>query len=152
MKKTILILGIVSLFIFMPMLTAKTFSTTIEVNPELKAPFEQDYDGTFLGGLGVVSRENEEWEFDTHAYLVGVYKEGNKVNRLLANIYDLDENQIGSIAAFFGHRIIIGFIQDMGEKRAPIIGFLFSNDEYFAGRIMSVFGPAPHIFGKFTPN
>ena len=41
----------------------------------------------------------------------------------------------------------------MEGKRAPIVGFFFQNDnQLFAGRIMSLFGPAPHIWGEFTPN
>ncbi len=40
----------------------------------------------------------------------------------------------------------------MDGEKAPIVGFLFQNDQYFAGRIMSVFGPAPHIWGEYTPN
>jgi hypothetical protein len=35
----------------------------------------------------------------------------------------------------------------------PIIGFIFVNENnQFIGRIMSIIGPAPYIWGQFTPN
>jgi hypothetical protein len=38
-------------------------------------------------------------------------------------------------------------------NRAPIVGFFFTNeDNYFMGRIISIFGPAPHIWGEFIDN
>jgi hypothetical protein len=111
-----------------------------------------EYDGTFLGGIGEISYENDEWVFDAHGYLAGVYKQGGRVNRLYGHIFDLEEEQIGAIRAIFFHKIIIGKIEDMQGNSAPIIGFLFYNDAYFAGRIMSLFGPAPHIWGEYTPN
>jgi hypothetical protein len=40
----------------------------------------------------------------------------------------------------------------MNESKLPIVGFLFFNEQYFIGRIMSLFGPAPHIWGEYTPN
>jgi len=158
MKKTLYILGICLLLLSMPAMTAvpveKHTSFSIHKTPNtpvLDTPVLPDYDGTFVGGIGEIYRENEEWMFDTQGYLAGVYKGGRRFHRLLGNIYNLEEEKVGGIAAFFGHKIIIGFIQDGEENRAPIIGFLFYNDEYFAGRIMSLFGPAPHIWGAYTP-
>jgi hypothetical protein len=75
-----------------------------------------------------------------------------KGKKLYGNIYNLEEEQIGTIGAYFGYKLIVGYIQGMDGKKAPIVGFLFYNDEYFAGRIMSTLCPAPHIFGKYTPN
>lgn len=111
-----------------------------------------EYDGTFIGGIGEISKDEEEWIFDAHGYLAGVYKTGRRVNRLYGHIFDLDEEQIGVIKALFVQRIIIGRIEDMQGNSAPIIGFLLYNDEHFVGRIMSFFGPAPHIWGEYTPN
>ncbi|MFO7677333.1 MAG: hypothetical protein R6V50_02995 [Thermoplasmatota archaeon] len=111
-----------------------------------------EYDGTFIGGIGEIYQENGNWSYDTHGYLAGVYKQGRKVNRLFGHIFDLNEEQIGIIKAIFFHKIIIGQIEDMQENSAPIIGFLFYNDVHFVGRIMSFFGPAPHIWGEYTPN
>jgi len=102
----------------------------------------------FAEGIGRIYKENETWTYDTYAYLAGVYK-GKK---LYGNIYNLEEEQIGTIGAYFGYKLIVRYIQGMDGKKAPIVGFLFYNDEYFAGRIMSTFGPALHIFGKYTPN
>ena len=154
MKKLLIILGICAVLISMPALAAATVPTRTQSVSEQKdiqtlLPLPTaEYDGSFAGGIGRIYKENEEWTYDTHAYLAGVYKG----NRLFGNIYNLEEEQIGSIGAYFGHKLILGYIENMEGKRAPIVGFLFWNDEYFAGRIMSLFGPAPHIFGQYTPN
>ncbi len=119
-----------------------------EMNSSTQEFLTDEYDGTFVGGMGRLYKEDGEWKNETYSYLAGVFKG----KRLYGNIYNLDEEQIGSIGAYFGNRIIIGFIENMDGQRAPIIGFLFVNNEYFAGRIMSLFGPAPHIYGRYTPN
>lgn len=158
MKKTLIIIGICALLISMPALTAfpiTKFNPTINLPEELTsiqtlpAP---EYDGTFVGGLGNIYKENGEWKVDTYAYLAGVYKVGIRFNKLYGKIFNLDEEEIGEIAAYFGHKIIIGWIKGEEDKKAPIIGFLFYNEEKFLGRIMSMFGPAPHIYGEYTPN
>jgi hypothetical protein len=155
MKKTLIILGICALMISMPAMTA---APTLEKSSNIITPEKNfllppipDYDGTFVGGMGHLYKEEGEWQFDYYAYLAGVYKLGY-YKKLYGYIYNLDEEQIGYIGAYFGQKIIIGFIEDMEDNRAPIIGFLFWNDSHFAGRIMSLFGPAPHIIGEYTPN
>ena len=110
-----------------------------------------DDDGTFVGGLGRLYYQNGDWQFDAYAYLAGSYKLG-VFTRLAAIILNTDEEQIGYMLAFFGNRIIIGFLQDMESHRVPMIGFLMWNDGEFAGRIMTMFGPASHIIGQYTPN
>lgn len=159
MKKTWIVIGICAVLLAMPTFSAfpniatKTIKPTyppIEI-PSLPTPAAEDYDGTFIGAFGVIYKENEEWAYETWGYLVGVYKGGNQ-KRLFGYIYNLDEEQIGYIGAFFGNSIIIGRIKNMEEDSAPIIGFLFYNEEYFVGRIMSFFGPAPHLWGEYTPN
>lgn len=117
----------------------------------LPFPPIDDYDGTFIGGIGRLYKQNGEWQFDYHAYLAGVYQLG-VYKKLYGYIYNLEEEQIGSIGAYFGHKLIIGYIENMQGQRAPIVGFLLWNDTNFAGRIMSVFGPAPHIIGEYIPN
>jgi hypothetical protein len=149
MKKLLIIIGICVVFLSMPVLTA--FSTAV-TKTTLETPPIEDYDGTFIGGIGRIFKEGEEWSFDTHGYLAGVYKEGIRFNRLYGYLYNLEEEQVGYIGAYFGHKIIIGYVEDMEENKAHIIGFLFYNDVNFAGRIMSFFGPAPHIWGEYTPN
>ncbi len=154
MKKLLIILGLCAVLVSMPALAAMpttTFAKTVNVPQQIKTSETLptgDYDGTFAGGIGRIYKENETWTYDTHAYLAGVYKG----NRLYGNIYNLEEEQIGTIGAYFGYKLIVGYIKNMDGKKAPIVGFLLWNDENFAGRIMSLFGPAPHIFGKYTPN
>jgi hypothetical protein len=131
----------------MPVLSA--LQTTQK--PSLLFPPLEDYDGTFVGGIGHLFKQGGEWQFNYYAYMAGVYKLG-MYKKLYGYIYNLEEEQIGSIGAYFGHKIIIGYIENMQGQRAPLIGFLFWNDTNFAGRIMSVFGPAPHIIGEYTPN
>jgi hypothetical protein len=156
MKKTLFVIGIIAVLISMPAMTA--FPTTDKIpnfpRPEktlYTAPAE-DYDGTFIGGIGEIYKdESGEWAYDVHAYLAGVYR-GGKYKLVLGHIYNLDEEQIGSIGFVSGNHILVGKVRDMNEEEAPIVGFLFYQDNLFIGRIMSFFGPAPHIFGEYTPN
>jgi hypothetical protein len=154
MKKILIILGICAVLISMPAIAAGLTTPQTQSISELKeihsiqTPPTSDYDGTFVGGIGRIYKENGNWTYDTNAYLAGVYKG----SRLYGNIYNLEEEQIGSIGAYFGQKLILGYIEGMDGNKAPIIGFLFWNNENFAGRIMSLFGPAPHIFGQYTPN
>jgi hypothetical protein len=147
MKKTLFVIGLCAVLLSMPTLLA--FPALQKTS--LLFPPIADYDGTFVGGLGRLYKENGEWQFTYHAYLAGVYKKG-VYNKLYGYIYNLDEEQIGYIGAYFGHKLIYGYVQDMQNHRSPIIGFLLWNNENFAGRIMSTFGPAPHIIGQYTPN
>ena len=120
-----------------------------EVVPDIKhliKPTDEDYDGLFMGAIGLLQKENSEWAFTESAYIAGVYKGGEK-GTIVGKIFDLDENEIGTFGGFYGKGLFIGRIQSDGKK-APIIGFLFKNDENFIGRIMSMFGPAPHVIGK----
>jgi len=157
--KKILLIGLCAILLIMPALSAlpveETKTSPIiqnEKSSRLETPMMPEYDGTFIGGIGLMYRENETWMFDTHGYLAGVYKQGRRMNRVVGNIYNLDEEQIGTLKAFFGHKLILGSIENMDGQRAPIIGFLLYNEDNFAGRIMSVAGPAPHIWGEYTPN
>jgi len=157
MKKIIIIIGLCAVLISMPAITAiptmeasKTFVTT-EKGTTLQTPTLDDYDGTFIGGLGRLYKEDGEWQFNHYSYLAGVYKLG-RFNKLYGYIYNLEEEQIGEIGAYFGHKLILGFIGDLDGNRLPMIGFLIYNDVNFAGRIMSLVGPAPHIIGEYIPN
>jgi hypothetical protein len=154
MKKTLLIIGILATLISMPVMTAFQISekTTNFPKPEtiLAQPNEQ-YDGTFIGGIGQIYQEDDEWIYDASGYIAGVYKGGN-YKRVFAKIYNLDEEQVGSMWFITGNRILVGRIMGMDENKAPIVGFFFYNEQYFVGRIMSFFGPAPHIWGEYTPN
>jgi hypothetical protein len=41
---------------------------------------------------------------------------------------------------------LIGIIKDLEENKAPIVGFIIDFDEdKFIGRLMSLFGSAPHM-------
>jgi len=154
MKKTLFIIGILAILISMPAMTAFQISEKLTnfTKPETILPQpDSEYDGTFVGGVGFVYREDGEWQFDTYAYIAGVYK-GGKYIRVFSWIYNLDEERIGSMWFISGNYILVGQIKDMNESKLPIVGFLFYNEQYFIGRIMSLFGPAPHIWGEYTPN
>ncbi|MDH7507498.1 MAG: hypothetical protein QHH15_06935 [Candidatus Thermoplasmatota archaeon] len=140
MKKTLILIGLCTVFILMPAITA------------LPTPPVEDYDGTFVGAFGRIYKdENGTWVKQPYGYLAGVYKAGN-FKRVFGNIYNLDQEQIGKIGFISRNKILVGRIENMEGAKAPIVGFLFQNDQYFVGRIMSVFGPAPHIWGEYTPN
>jgi len=149
MKKTLIVIGICAAFALMPAITA--LSATKSIRSPLQTLPAEDYDGTFIGGLGRMYKENGEWQFEYHAYLAGVYKDKNRYKTLYGNIYNLDEEQVGNITIFNFRWILIGIIRNLEGGSAPIVGFLFTNDEKFAGRLMSLFGPAPHIWGQFDP-
>jgi hypothetical protein len=147
MKKTLLVIGLCAVLLSMPTLLA--LPTTQKTS--LLFPPIEDYDGTFAGGLGRLYKQSNEWQFTYQAYLAGVYKNG-VYKKIYGYIYNLNEEQIGYIGVYFFHKIIIGYIEDMQSHRARVVGFLLWNNENFAGRIMSTFGPAPHIIGTYTPN
>lgn len=158
MKKILFLIGICAVLISMPAISAISFTTTkslkndsLETAKTFPIPIEPDYDGTFIGTMGTLWKEDGEWQFEAAAYIAGVYKGGN-YKRVFANIYNLDEEQVGSMWFISGRNILVGRIQNMNEEKAPIVGFLFYNEQYFIGRIMSLFGPAPHIWGEYTPN
>ena len=147
MKKTVLVIGLCTVLLSMPTLFALP---TTQKTSQLFSPIG-NYDGTFVGGLGRLYKQNGQWQFDYHAYLAGVYKNG-AYTKLSGYIYNLNEQQIGYIGVYFIHNTIYGYIKDMQSHQSPIIGFLFWNNENFAGRIMSTIGAAPNIIGKYTPN
>jgi len=156
MKKMWLIIVIATILISTPTMTAIqvleeqiNFPKSIET---IQTPNPDEYDGTFVGGIGYVYKdENDSWAFDTHAYIAGVYKTG-RYKRVFGNIYNLDKEQIGSMWFISNYYILFGRIQGMDEYKLPIVGFIFFNEHYFIGRIMSFVGPVPNIWGEYTPN
>ncbi len=147
MKKTLFFIGLCVVLLSMPTLIA----LPITQKTSLLFPQSGDYDGTFVGGLGRLYRQNGEWQFNYHSYLAGVYKNG-PYKKIYGYIYNLNEQQIGYIGGYFGQKIIYGYIEDMQSHRLPMIGILYWNNENFAGRIMSTIGSAPNIIGQYVPN
>ena len=154
MKKPIFLALICAVLFLMPAISAipiKTTSTSEQKTLPLP-PFD-DYDGTFIGGIGRMYKENEEWQFEYYGYLGGVYKNQNKYKILAGNLYDINQEQIGTIVMYNFKSFVFGRVKNLQEQSAPIIGFLTINEDLkFAGRIMSIFGPAPNIWGEFIPN
>jgi hypothetical protein len=154
MKKTLIIIGLCAILISMPAFSAyptKNISISNE-GKSLKTPTVPEYDGTFAGGLGRVWKEGEEWQYEAYSYIAGVYKEG-AYKILYGNIYNLEEEQIGTILMIKFRIFLIGRITNMEEQKAPIVGFIIDVEEdNFIGRLMSLFGPAPHMWGQYIPN
>jgi len=160
MKKTLIIIGICALFLLMPSFSAvstnsvkseKLVKSIDEIQNLLPTP-APEYDGTFIGGLGRIYKEGEEWQYEIWSYIAGVYKEGS-FNIMYGNIYNTDEEQIGTIVMLSKNKFMIGRIANMEGGKAPIVGFIIGFDEdKFIGRLMSFFGPAPHMFGQYIPN
>jgi len=150
MKKTIFLAGICAVLFLMPAFCALPIKTAN--NSEQKIlPTLEEYDGTWIGGFGRII-PGEEWQFQYYGYLGGVYKNKQYFTIFAGNIYNLDQEQTGTIFMYNFKSVVFGKIKNMEGQGAPIVGFLIKNeDNFFAGRIMSLFGPAPHIWGKLTP-
>ena len=150
MKKTVFVIGICVIFMLMPAISA--FPTINKTDTTSKTEPTPDYDGTFVGGIGLMYKEDGEWQFDYYGYLGGVYKNYNRFKFISGKLFDLDQVEVGSIKFITARSILVGRITNLDGQSAPIVGFLIYNDVHFAGRLMSLFGPAPHIWGQFTPN
>jgi len=152
MKKPILLAIICAVLFLLPACGALPIKTTRNIEEKTSALPLEDYDGTWVGGFGRMYKEGDEWQFEYHGYLAGVYKNKNRFRILAGNVYNIDQEQIGTIAMYNFKSIIYGRIKNMQGQSAPIVGFLITNENNkFAGRLMSLFGPAPHIWGEFTP-
>jgi len=125
MRRMLFIIGILACLLSMPAVIAmQTVEKTSSIpSPEktLTPPSVPDYDGTFLGGLGEIYKdENDEWQFDTQAYIAGVYKSGRRL-RVFSNIYNLDEEKIGKLfqgaSAFHSPRMICSSEKDFYGKQ-----------------------------------
>ena len=153
MKKPIILALICTVLFLMPAFNAlpiKKLNDSEQKNILLPTV---DSDGTFVGGFGRMYKENDEWQFETYGYIGGFYKDRDRYKILVGNIYNLDKEKIGNFTLFNFKSYIFGKISNLERKSAPVVGFLFINEEgKFAGRLMSIFGPAPHIWGEFTPN
>lgn len=112
----------------------------------------EDWTGEFKGAFGELKKISwsGEWNFTKWGYLAGYYKGGIKRGKFAGKLFDLNQTAFGAIGGYYGRHYLIGRIK-IGEQKAPIIGFLFRNETFFIGRIMSFFGPAPHILGHHQP-
>lgn len=148
MKKALLAIVLSAVFLSMPTLLA--FPTANHPSP-LFSPFKMS-DGTFAGGLGRGHWGHGKFNIETvYAYMSGVYTSGPFI-RISGDITK-DYNKIGEINAIIVYRIIYGYIKNAQGLRSPMIGFLIQNQQdQFVGRIMSIIGPAPNIWGYFIPN
>ena len=158
MKKTLILIGICAVLMSMPAMSAFSTTTesikkdTTEKVTDLPLPVVPDYDGTFIGALGELYKDGDEWIKNPSAYIAGVYRDRH-YKIMVGNIYNLDEEQIGTIKIISTRKILVGRIENMDGGSAPIVGFLIDiGEDYFAGRLMSLFGPAPHMWGQYTPN
>jgi hypothetical protein len=156
MKKTLILIGICAALISIPAISALSIPTTKTTNSannikNLKTSIVPDYDGTFFGGLGRVYKEGEEWQYEVYSYIAGVYRD-RSYKILYGNIYNTNEEQIGTITMIRKKSLMIGQISNLEGKKAPIVGFIRDYDEdNFIGRLMSIFGPAPYMWGKYIP-
>jgi len=153
MKKTLFLIGLCAVLISVPTISAFSIheTKTTDKIKNLKAPTVPDYDGTFVGALGRVYREGEEWQYEVWSYIAGAYRD-RSYKVLYGNIYNTDEEQVGSIIMLSKNKFMIGRISNMEEKKAPIVGFIVDHDEdTFIGRLMSIFGPAPYMWGQYNP-
>jgi hypothetical protein len=149
MKKTLFIIGLCAVLLSMPTLLA--FPTT-QKHSLLFSPLKIS-DGTFTGGLGRGHWKNG-FNIDTvYEYMNGVYTSGAYI-KISGEITNPHNEKIGEISAFIIHKIIFGSTQNIQGQKAPIIVILMMHqNNQFVGRILvSMFRPAPHIWGYLIPN
>jgi hypothetical protein len=155
MKKRIILAAICAVLFLMPAFSALPIKKTSASEQKTLPLPTVDSDGTFVGGFGRMYKENNEWQFEYYGYLAGIYQNKNKYKILAGNIYkDINgQEQIGTIVMYNFKSFVVGKIKNMEGKGAPITGFLIIREDLkFAGRIMSVSGPAPNIWGELKPN
>jgi len=152
MKKLLIVFTSI-MILLVPLSSATILQTNLSwIEKKLSVPTDAEYDGSFIGGLGQIYKEHDEWDYEIHSYIAGVYKENNN-KKLFGNIYNLDQEKTGSILLISSRIFLVGVIQDVDGHRVPIVGFIFDrDDETFIGRIMSIYGPAPYMYGKYIPN
>ena len=163
MKKILVALMICILFTSMSITTAANISVKKSPNdkeqviPRIAVPIIKDlkyekpvgdWDGEFVGAYGRVITTDQGRDFEKYGYIAGVYSGDNR-GKIFGNIYNLDKEKIGSFGAYFGDMYLIGKVKNMEGKHVPIVGFLLHNETMFFGRVMSLFGPAPHIIGRY---
>ncbi len=153
MKKQIILALIVTLIFLMPTFNALPIIKSSSFEKKTTQLRSIDNDGTFVGGFGLINKENDELQFKYSGYIGGIYKDTNKYKIIAGKIYDLNKEQTGTIIIYNFKSFIVGKLKNMDGKSVSIVGLLIINkDMKFVGRIMSFFGPAPHIWGTFTPN
>lgn len=153
MKKPIIFVLICAVILLTPVLSALPIKKLSDSKKEISLTSTLLGDGKFVGGFGRIYKENNKWQFEYQGYLGGIYKNNNKYIILYGNIYNLEQEQIGNITILTAKSFLIGRIYNIEGNRVPIVGFFLTNkDNYFMGRIMSIFGSAPHIWGEFIEN
>ena len=97
MKKILSLIGISVILILTPILSAAPIKTNeSHILTKTSTSKVDDYDGTFTGGLGRVYKENDEWQYEVHSYIAGVYKD-KSYKILYGHIYNLEKEQINFI-------------------------------------------------------
>ncbi len=149
MKKTLFSIIVCAVLLSMPTLLA--FQPTNR--PSLLFSPQKMSDGTFAGGLGTGHWGNGFHIDNVYAYMNGVYTSGAFI-RILGEITDPDDKNIGEIRAFILSKIFFGYTRNIQGQMAPIFGFLVEHrNSEFSGRIIfSTFKPAPHFWGYMIPN
>ena len=144
MKK---LLSIFVIFLFMATITVSaTSNIQVEEKPSTTA-------GTFTGEIGYF-RSSREW--NKAGDISGTYSQRNRYYSFNGN-WEITTGDYtgttGTIQGGFGRNILLGRITlgDSG-RQAPIIGFIRFNQDTgeFAGRFMSIVGPALYFKGTFT--
>jgi len=158
MKKSWIFIVIIAALLLMPAISAiptATTKSTKKVDEEKTPKFSPegaDVDGYFVGGLGRVYKDGEEWITEPSAYIYGAYRD-RSYKILIGNITNLDEEVVGHILMISNRFFLIGRITNLEGKKAPIVGFIIDfQEDKFIGRLMSLFGPAPHMWGQYYPN
>jgi len=145
MKKIIIIMGICVLIAGM---------TTASAAPGLLSVFQTpddiEWDGTFSGNTGYY--DGEDWV--EVAAIQGNFKEAE--NRPIGFFQGTvaGPNNTGNIAGFYGRHLVLGRVSNDEGGKLPIIGFIGFNttSQQFAGRWMSLIGPALYFGGNYVYN
>ena len=140
--KKILILAVCLILASIPAITAATAPRT-QTQPIL-APT-----GSFAGTIGY---KNSGGNWTAVGTINGTYTLRTHGGRFTGNwsITLQNTSASGTMRGAFLKPFFIGRAAITDGRHAPIVGFLFSRNDTFAGRFMSVAGPALYFKGTFT--
>lgn len=149
MKKEIIILGICSLFICMPLTVASPFyynpMLTVDDPPEWATNY-------FLGYVGVTD-SNGSPQIPA-GYIIGYCEDDFKGQ--FAGIIAVEESEdpepVGFLAGYIIGSFLLGIISNLStDQQTFMVGLGMRNETHFYFRLMAIIGPTYYMAGIYSP-